>query len=114
MIGVTRDFLSTRAKTAAEILFGPRVSTTLRRSNEATSALLERLFVCGKASRRKMQNACHATSTSIQYTVSSNFYKRVSRSYDNLKVIFCRCMCGLRSAVQVGVRFKLPKSSYLL
>ena len=56
---------------------------TLRRSNEATSALFERFLVLGKPSLQTMENACNAASER-QTFVSSKFHKRVSRSYDNL------------------------------
>ena len=56
---------------------------TLRRSHEATSALFERLLVLGKASSQTTENDCNAASTR-EILFSSNFDKRVSRSYDNL------------------------------
>ena len=45
-------------------LLGPRVSMILRRSSEATSESRERFLVLEKASSQKMENSCHATSTS--------------------------------------------------
>ena len=54
LIRVTRDTLSTCAETARRISFRATCSYNFETSNKATSALLERFLVSGKAFSRKI------------------------------------------------------------
>ena len=74
---------------------GPRGSMSLRRSNEATSALLERFQASGKASSQTMENACNAASTRKKKSFRQTFISASAARTITLTVIFCRCLSGL-------------------